>query len=388
MSPIRVGFIGLSASSSWGVTAHLPYLKDSSKYEIVALCNTSIESAQAAIAAHKLPASTKAYDSPAAIAADPDIDLVVCSIRVDRHYPFLKPILEAGGKDVYCEWPLGRNLAEGEELAALAKAQGVRTMVGLQGRRGPGARKVKDLIDAGRIGDVLSVSVVADAVNLGAEELPSLAYLQDREVGGNMVAIHLSHTLDTISQAVGQLKSYNSILAVKRPSVRLHDPATNKTVDTIPRSSHDHALIQGRLESGALFSVHMRGGPPVPGSPGITWRVYGTQGEIVFTAAIAMLNLTSPDERIQLHDHSAGTVEDVAVPPDALDEANLPLQARNVGRLYEAFAERRTAEYPDWADAVVRHRLVDELYEREKTGAGDGEPAKYLSGTYGASLEL
>ena len=38
------------------------------------------------------------------------------------------------GKHVYTEWPLGRTTAEAQEMTALAQAQGVRNMVGLQAR--------------------------------------------------------------------------------------------------------------------------------------------------------------------------------------------------------------------------------------------------------------
>ena len=42
------------------------------------------------------------------LAADPDVQLVVCSIRVDKHYTVCKAAL-AAGKDVFSEWPLGKN---------------------------------------------------------------------------------------------------------------------------------------------------------------------------------------------------------------------------------------------------------------------------------------
>jgi len=74
MSPIRVGLIGLSGAppdkyegTSWTSSAHLPYLTSSPHYEIVALLNSSIESAKAAIGRYKLPPSTKAYSSPEGI---------------------------------------------------------------------------------------------------------------------------------------------------------------------------------------------------------------------------------------------------------------------------------------------------------------------------------
>ena len=51
------------------------------------------------------------------------------------------PALEAG-KNVFVEWPLGQNLAEAEEMAALAKSANVTTAVGLQARQAPSIRKV------------------------------------------------------------------------------------------------------------------------------------------------------------------------------------------------------------------------------------------------------
>ena len=129
MAPTCIGLIGLSASASWAVWAHLPYLKDTSKYTIAALCNSSVENARAAIKVHGLPPTTKAYGSPQDLADDPEIDLVVCSVRVDRHYETV-PSLKAG-KDIFCEWPLGKDLAEAQEMEEIAKSKGVRTMVGL-----------------------------------------------------------------------------------------------------------------------------------------------------------------------------------------------------------------------------------------------------------------
>jgi predicted dehydrogenase len=64
MAPIKVGFIGLGATSGWARSAHLPYLQESGKYEIVALLNSSVESSKAAIKQYSLPESTKAYGDP------------------------------------------------------------------------------------------------------------------------------------------------------------------------------------------------------------------------------------------------------------------------------------------------------------------------------------
>lgn len=45
MAPIRIGIIGLSPGA-WAANAHLPYLQSrDSKFKIVAVCNSSVESA-------------------------------------------------------------------------------------------------------------------------------------------------------------------------------------------------------------------------------------------------------------------------------------------------------------------------------------------------------
>lgn len=45
-------------------------------------------------------------------------------------------------KDIFVEWPLASSLADAEEMAALAKKQGVKTWVGLQARMQPAMVKV------------------------------------------------------------------------------------------------------------------------------------------------------------------------------------------------------------------------------------------------------
>ena len=58
------------------------------------------------------------------------------------HYKLTMPALKAK-KNVFVEWPLGANTAEAEEMAALAKQQGVKTAVGLQARLSPMIQKVR-----------------------------------------------------------------------------------------------------------------------------------------------------------------------------------------------------------------------------------------------------
>lgn len=194
-SVLRVGFIGLS-TSGWAPRAHLPYLKQNSKYVITGVCNTSKASAENAIKHHDLPTTTKAYSSYQELADDPEVDLVVVSVRTDYHGSSVRAALEKG-KSAYVEWPLGKDLEEARELLDLAKKHGSKTMVGLQARRSPEVNKIKQILEAGTIGKVLSSSVTASAGNFGATEMQAMEYFNDPKVGGNIFSIHFGHSKDT-----------------------------------------------------------------------------------------------------------------------------------------------------------------------------------------------
>lgn len=199
MAKIRVGLIGLGshknslAPGAWGALAHLAPLRDLPEYEIVALANSSVESAQKSIAFHGLPAGTKAYGSPEDLARDPDVDLVVVSVNVGKHFELAKPALE-NKKDIFVEWPLGASLEESEELTRLAQANGVKAIVGVQARASPVVLKLKELVASGKIGRVVSSTVIGhtsafphDTWITGAE------YYLDFKSGGNEYHILFGH---------------------------------------------------------------------------------------------------------------------------------------------------------------------------------------------------
>lgn len=196
---IRVALIGLSstAKTAWASRAHLPYLlspRGSAKYEIVALLNSSVAAARAAIETYHLPPHTRAYGDPAQLAADQDVDLVVCTTRVDKHYETVLDSVRAG-KDVFVEWPLAQDAARARELAEAGEKAGGRSVVGLQGARAPLTKRLREVLDEGRIGKVLSVELRLFGGLSDREAVPeSLSYFTQREVGGNIFTIGFAHS--------------------------------------------------------------------------------------------------------------------------------------------------------------------------------------------------
>ncbi|QDS68666.1 hypothetical protein FKW77_002067 [Venturia effusa] len=381
MAPIRVGIIGLSSTTGeptashgdgWAASAHLPYLLTSSHYQLVALCNSSVDSAKAAVKKYGLSPSTKTYGSPEDLANDPDVDLVVCCVRVDRHYRVMKPVLEKG-KDAYIEWPLASNLKEAEELTALAKEKGSKTIVGLQGRMDPRVQKLRQLIEDGKIGDVQSTTITANAGGLGGQfEPPGIDYLSKKSVGGNLLTIVSMHTIDNLLYALGEFKAFDATLAIRWPKPNLTN-ANGSIGPSINRDTPDHVFLQGVLApTGAAVSFTLRGGKGFKSDPNLVWHIIGTKGEIRITSP-SLLGITTGAETFELYDHEKDAIEVVECPfPAAVKD--IENFSKNCGQVYEAFATGDREGLVTCEDALIRHRFIEEIWRKSE----DKEPAQYI----------
>ena len=142
------------------------------------------------------------------LANDSQIDLVVCSVRVDKHFLTVKPSIMAD-KAVFVEWPLDRSLSLKKCFLSLSQKHGGKTIVGLQGSFSPVIRKLKEIVEKGDdrgIGKVLSSTIVASVGNGDLTERKNVRYFLDRKVGGNVVSIHFGHSVEWITSG-----TYNSL---------------------------------------------------------------------------------------------------------------------------------------------------------------------------------
>jgi predicted dehydrogenase len=88
--------------------------------------------------------------------ADDSLDAVVIATPVPTHYPLAKRALEAG-KHVFVEKPPAMREAEMAELVSIAEARQRVLMPGHLLLYHPAVNKLKQLVDAGELGDVLCV---------------------------------------------------------------------------------------------------------------------------------------------------------------------------------------------------------------------------------------
>lgn len=144
--------------SSWASSSHLPPLLKSPHYTITALQNSSEASARKAADKYKLSKEVSCYGDIQSLVRDPNVDVIVVSVKTPEHYRLTKPALEAK-KAVFVEWPLGANLREAEDLSALAKSQNVKNVIGLQGRQNPSVVRAKQFVAEGKLGDITGTTV-------------------------------------------------------------------------------------------------------------------------------------------------------------------------------------------------------------------------------------
>ena len=126
-----------------------------------------------------------------AMLADDSLDAVVVATPVPTHYELAKRALEAG-KHVLVEKPPAMRAAEMDELVELAAARDLVLMPGHLLLYHPGVQKLKALIDAGELGEVLCVygnrqnlGIVRTNENalwsLGVHDLSVILHLLDEE---------------------------------------------------------------------------------------------------------------------------------------------------------------------------------------------------------------
>ncbi len=355
---IRLGLIGASVRGTWSSRSHLPAVQASSDVELTAVCTTRADSAEAARQAY---GARLAFDDYRKMIASPEIDAVAIVVRVPSHYAPTKAALEAG-KHVYCEWPLGRTTAEAVELAALAKARGLITAIGLQARVNPAVMHLKELIAAGHVGEVMAVHV--SLMREGVLTRPShRTWQRDAELGANTLTIANGHTVDAMRFVTGDFSDLSAVVATQ--AKQWLDTGTNTLLDV---TSPDNILISGRLASGAAASVHIAA-IPYAGS-GYRMEIYGREGTIVAAGE------DSPQlsEVTLLGARSNNTLAPIAVPDRfSIATPGTPSgEATNVGQMYAMFAQAihgSESRQPSFDTAVELHRLVDAIKQASDTGS-------------------
>ncbi len=342
--PLRVGIIGASANRGWAKESHVVAVQKLAGLELAAVATHRQETADAAAIAF---GAKSAYGNAADLIRDPNVDLVAVCVRVPDHRDLVLGAL-AAGKHIYCEWPLGRNLSETEEIAAAAHNAGVHVAIGLQARMNPAAHRARDLVASAAIGRVLSARLYSSTGAFGRKMAAADAYLENAENGATLVTIHGGHALDLAIMVLGQLEDVSALTTIQYPEIQVGDDSKRQA-----RSIPDHLLVQAHLASGGALSIEVAGGRP-PESP-FRLEVVGETGILALDGG-AVRGFQTGRLRLSLNGQ-----------PQLIDDSEMgamPDTAANVAGLYAALHDDITygsAIAPDFTHAVYLSRLVDDV---------------------------
>jgi predicted dehydrogenase len=359
MDVTGVGIVGLSASGGWAARAHVPALNAIDGLELRALTASSPESAAAAAGEYGVPACADVRE----LAERDDVDLVVVAVKVPHHLELVTPALEAG-KMVLSEWPLGNGLAEAEQMAALARARGVRTFTGLQARSAPVVRYLRDLVADGYVGKVLSTTLVLSGRSWGGLVAAGNRYTLDPSNGATLLTISFGHQIDGMALVLGEFAELSATMASRRTEARVRE-----TGDIVPMRTPDQIGIVGTLESGAVAAMHIRGGS----SRGLNfhWEINGTEGDLVVETPTGLLQFATV--RGGRGDEQGLTelpvpAEYHRVPALAGQEDGVAYAVAHAYRQLREDLENGTFVAPDFDHAVRRHHLMEMIEASAATG--------------------
>jgi predicted dehydrogenase len=348
-APLRIGFAGANADRGWARDAHLAAIKTIPDLTIAAVSARTQEIADGAAV---MFGASAAYADSLELARDPAVDIVAVTVKVPEHRAIVLAAI-AAGKHVYCEWPLGRDLAEAEEMRDAAVKAGVHVAIGLQGGNSHAVRHAAKLVRDGAIGRPLSLRVVSPTAGWGAVSPPNYAYLQDKRNGATLSTIAGGHTLAAIEAVVGPYREVGA-----RASILLDSMTLAGTNETVARTCADHLLTFGVHASGCVSSLEVVGGVmDVP----FQFELRGETGSLKITGG-------------HVGGYQAGllTVESEGLPPQpAASYPGIAVQSANVAELWARFAGdirdgNRTV--PDFARAVSLTRLLDAIDVASETG--------------------
>ena len=237
-------------------------------------------------------------------------------------------------------------------------------MVGLQRRASPAFLFMRELIQDGYVGQILSVNMTF----MGSGVLTRTSdrtWQRDVTLGANTLTITFAHAFDSLCMVVGELAEVSAVVSTQVP--QWFESDTKKYVDV---TSPDNIMIQGRTGGGAIVSAYV-GVHPVHGS-GHRFEIYGKDGTLMMIGGGEAGQ--EANRKIMGGKKDDKALQEIPI-PDRLKW--VPEEVRKVGRAYDvgqmwvSFAKAiRTGApvEPDFDHGVLRHKTLDAIVRASETG--------------------
>jgi predicted dehydrogenase len=202
---------------------------------------------------------------------DPKVEAVVIASPQHTHKEIALAAF-ALGKHVFCEKPLGLNVAESREMLAAAEKSGCVHMTGFNYIRTPASQLARQIIANGEIGDITFFRGEHTEDFLADAAIPANWRTQG-QANGNMgdLAPHIINAAFALAGPITSLMAEIETVYKTRPSASGTTAVTND----------DQGLIMCRFASGALGSLYISR-VATGRKMGYAYEITGTKGAIRF----------------------------------------------------------------------------------------------------------
>ncbi|NLW50011.1 MAG: Gfo/Idh/MocA family oxidoreductase [Candidatus Brocadiaceae bacterium] len=222
LKKVRFGIVGAGYIGKWHAQTILK--QRSPKMTVGAIADSFGDAAQRAGEQFGIPAFT----DPVKMFESGLIDAVIVGTPHFWHAPVAIQAARAG-LHVMCEKPLAATIGPARAMVEACRKNGVAMGSMLQLRTAPAMRKIKEMVDGGRLGDLLRVSLVCTSWYRTQAYYASSPWRGTwNGEGGGILQNQAPHQMDVFQWIGGMPSSVTSVM-----STRLHDIEVENTAHVV-----------------------------------------------------------------------------------------------------------------------------------------------------------
>ena len=240
---LKVGIV----SAAWGAHAHLPAWRTLDDVEVVGICTSRRETAEAAAREHNVE---RPYWSVADMAAS-DLDIIDVGTRPPLRQQMVMTAL-AGGKHVYAGVPFAADLEHALAMHAAQAKAGLVGVVDAYIQAIPAIMLLKESLAAGTLGEIFSVRCRFDLPLFSSRwvGVPTYAWFADAANGASALRNLGGHALHALVNLFGDIAEVDGMV-----DVRLKEWPNDDGSITRPQTD-DTAFANLKFRSGVIGQLY------------------------------------------------------------------------------------------------------------------------------------
>ena len=318
----------------------LPGMMLAENAELIAVLEVNMELAQKLKAKYN---AKRAYDNVDDLLADPEIEAVYIASPVTYHKEQAIKAAKAK-KHILIEKPVAFTVADGEEVAAICKKEGVLAAAGLMMRYHAYHQKMKEIVDSGKLGKVVSCRA---QLTCWYPDMPGNWRQQKSTSGGGALMDMGVHCIDLIQYVTGaKAKKIAALNGTK----------------TFKYEVEDSSSVLFKMDNGAYAYVDSNFNIP-DAAARCRFEIYGTKGSMLAEGTISQIEGGNLD--VVLSDDSLAydaKQDRVDVVPVKIDVKFGNMYTKEIESFGKSILNNSTVEVPI-EDALQVQKIIEAAYK-------------------------